>query len=118
MFASLTTLDEFPECLKEIFEGKNSSCDKCRRDGANLIKNLLGEKPMQDISHPAHYQSYGGLEAIDVIESFNLNFNLGNVIKYVLRSGKKDDDVKDLSKALWYLRREIKNLEMDEEEDE
>jgi hypothetical protein len=58
------------------------------------------------VDHPAHYQS-GGLEAIDVIEAFDLNFNLGNVIKYVLRAGRKDDTTEDLQKAAWYLRREL-----------
>jgi hypothetical protein len=36
-----------------------------------------------------------------------MNFNLGNVIKYTLRAGKKLDGVEDLKKAVWYLNREI-----------
>jgi hypothetical protein len=46
---------------------------------------------------------------MDVIEMYDLNFSLGNVIKYVLRAGKKsgESDLDDLSKALWYLNREI-----------
>ena len=42
-----------------------------------------------------------------------MNFNIGNVIKYVTRAGYKDTETKveDLSKAMWYLDREIKNLE-------
>lgn len=59
------------------------------------------------VDHPQHYQSKTGLEAIDVIEAFNLNFNLGNVIKYILRCGKKDADIQELEKAKWYLEREI-----------
>ena len=40
---------------------------------------------------------------------YQLNFSLGNVIKYVLRAGKKngESDLDDLNKALWYLNREI-----------
>lgn len=66
-----------------------------------------------DVNHPGHYQSdTDKIEVIDVIEAFKLNFNLGNVIKYVLRAGKKGENVqmemlKDLSKALWYLNREV-----------
>lgn len=57
---------------------------------------------------PDYYKS-NGVETIDVIEAFDLNFNLGNVIKYVLRAGKKDGEEKekDLNKALFYLKREV-----------
>ena len=60
------------------------------------------------VNHPKHYQG-NGLEAIDVIEAFNLNFNLGNAVKYILRCGKKDNDLQELNKAIWYLERELKN---------
>lgn len=64
----------------------------------------------EKVNHPSHYQGKG-LEAIDVIESFGLGFNLGNAIKYILRAGKKgsepEDRLNDLKKADWYLSREI-----------
>ena len=66
------------------------------------------------IDHPEHY---GGAtdpyEAIKIIEAKNLNFHLGNVLKYILRAGLKDKNktVEDLKKARWYLDRHIKNLE-------
>jgi translation initiation factor 2B subunit (eIF-2B alpha/beta/delta family) len=68
---------------------------------------------MNAIDHPDHY---GGkentYEAIKIIEAYNLNFSLGNVIKYVLRAGKKNSDtVEDLKKARWYIERQIENLE-------
>lgn len=47
------------------------------------------------------------IEAIDVIEAFNLGFCLGNTVKYVLRAGKKGERLEDLRKAAWYLEREI-----------
>lgn len=57
---------------------------------------------------PDYYKAKG-VETIDVIEAFELNFNLGNVIKYVLRAGKKqgEEKEKDLNKALFYISREI-----------
>ena len=64
------------------------------------------------VDHPSHYtymKDKTGIEPIDICE--NLNFNLGNVIKYVLRAGYKDDIIQDLSKAAWYLDREIKRLQ-------
>jgi len=62
------------------------------------------------VDHPSHYRKDTGFETIDVIEAWGLNFNLGNVVKYVSRNGKKDPDeyILDLEKARWYLDREIK----------
>ena len=80
------------------------------------------EKPKEDkqmseekVNHPAHYNA-GKLEAINVIEDWSLDFHLGNVVKYICRSGKKEgSEVQDLEKALWYLQRKIKNLNSSEE---
>lgn len=65
------------------------------------------------INHPSHYNQ-GKFEAIDVIEDWKLNFNLGNTVKYISRAGHKDDIIQDLKKASWYLDREIKRLEKGE----
>ena len=62
------------------------------------------------VNHPSHY-NMGKYEAIDVIEDWQLNFNLGNTVKYISRAGHKHDIVQDLKKALWYLEREIKRIE-------
>ena len=58
------------------------------------------------VNHPDHYQGKS-IEVIDIIEEFDLNFNLGNVIKYILRSNKKENKSQDLNKAFWYLKREV-----------
>lgn len=62
------------------------------------------------VRHPAHYGGAGNpYEAIRVIEAWDLNFNLGNVVKYVARAGKKDKEtlLGDLEKAREYLTFEI-----------
>ena len=59
------------------------------------------------VTHPTHYQSKNGMEVIDVIDNFELNFNLGNAVKYILRCGKKDNDIQELNKAIWYINHEI-----------
>ena len=64
---------------------------------------------MSNVNNPAHY-NYCVYECIDVIEALYLNFNLGNVIKYILRCGYKDDELQELQKALWYLNREIERI--------
>lgn len=66
------------------------------------------------INHPSHY-TVGKIEVIDFIEDKGFGFNLGNVVKYVSRCGKKKSagkslDAKaleDLKKARFYLDREI-----------
>ena len=60
------------------------------------------------VNHPPHYKA-GGIETIDFIEAKDLNYRLGNVVKYVSRAGKKlnSDPVQDLEKAAFYLQREI-----------
>ena len=59
---------------------------------------------------PDYYKS-GGLEAFDVIDAFELDFNLGNAFKYIARAGKKDNKIDDLRKAVTYLNREIEKWE-------
>ena len=87
---------------------------KCIVEGISIKNNEpkimfeMEEKEM--VNHPSHY-NMGKYEAIDVIEDWNLNFNLGNAVKYISRAGHKDDIVQDLKKALWYIDRERQRLE-------
>lgn len=67
-------------------------------------------KQHDDINHPSHY-TQGNIEVIDYIEDKKLGYRLGNVVKYVSRAGHKDDAIKDLKKARWYLNREIAKRE-------
>lgn len=63
------------------------------------------------VNHPEHYTHPSGAECIEIAEHFS--FNLGNVVKYVWRNGRKHDRIEDLRKAAWYLEREIMRLEND-----
>lgn len=58
-----------------------------------------------------HYQTGKDYDIIDVCKDYSLNFNRGNILKYVARAGKKDNELQDLRKALDYLQREIAYLE-------
>lgn len=58
----------------------------------------------------ANYYCMNGIEAQDVIEAFELNFSLGSAIKYILRAGRKDNEIRDLEKARAYIDREIQRL--------
>ena len=59
---------------------------------------------------PTHYQ--GTIQPIDIINDQNLNFNLGNVVKYVYRAGKKKGEniLTDLEKAKDYINFEIERV--------
>lgn len=64
------------------------------------------------INHPIHYGGKDNpYEVIKVIEAWNLDFHLGNTVKYIARAGKKDEIIQELKKAMWYLQRKINNLE-------
>ena len=64
-----------------------------------------------NIERPAHYVEGRKYEPKDVIRDWELNFNLGNVIKYVSRAGRKDSKIVDLEKAKQYLQFEIDYLQ-------
>lgn len=58
------------------------------------------------VNHPAHYRSHpSGVECISITR--HMNFNLGNVIKYLWRADEKGAPLEDLRKARWYLDDEI-----------
>lgn len=67
------------------------------------------------VNHPQHYGGADNTyEAIKVIEAWDLDFCLGNTVKYIARWGKKqnakNDLAQDLEKAKWYLERKILQL--------
>jgi len=69
------------------------------------------EEPKSDpVNHPAHYKA-GGIETIDFIEAKGLNYRLGNVVKYITRADHKGNRKQDLEKAMWYLKREIEQIQ-------
>ena len=81
-----------------------------KTEGSKIVYDTGFLDTTNMVSHPPHY-TVGGVEVIDFIEAKGLGYNLGNVIKYVSRAGKKDDYLQDLQKALWYLNREIGRVE-------
>lgn len=108
-------------CVYEDFEEFDEPCINCKRtykhDTMAYLKAKDYFKPKEEkaddeidmVNHPQHYQH--GIEPIVYIESHDLNFNLGNVIKYISRSPYKGTELEDLKKAKCYLEREIKRHE-------
>ena len=66
------------------------------------------------VNNPAHY-TIGGIEPIDYIESWEMDFREGGVIKYVTRAPYKGNQVQDLEKARWFLNRLIEDAKRDAE---
>ena len=64
-----------------------------------------------NVEHPPYYQ--GKIEVIDFIDAWDLNFYLGNVVKYICRAGRKNPEkiAEDLRKAEFYLHRYIEKIE-------
>jgi hypothetical protein len=95
---------------------------------------MLSEKQLQNsqntdvgerVNHPSHYtwlKELCGIEVIDITR--HMDFNLGNAIKYILRSGHKSEcgmfdtekEIEDLKKAVWYIQDKIKMLENGQKE--
>ena len=78
------------------------------------------ELPENDpVNHPAHYTS-GKIECIDYITDKQLDFCLGNAVKYITRAGKKDPakTIEDLEKAVFYINYKIKILKEEQTNEE
>ena len=104
MKKALNVVEEKPKVTrKELLEQIMPGLDAC----FGLDVKPPTPPATDPVNHPPHYTK-GGIETIDFIEAKDLNYRLGNVIKYVSRAGKKDSDpIVDLEKAAWYLQREI-----------
>lgn len=86
-----------------------------------IAKNgtAITEEKEEMVNYPNHYawlKELCGIEPIDICR--HLDFNCGSAVKYLLRKGKKEMNlsereqrVQDLSKAIFYLKDEIKMLE-------
>ena len=57
---------------------------------------------------PSYYKR-GKAQVWDFIRDNDLNFHLGNAIKYIVRAGYKDSKKEDLIKAIHYLENELEH---------
>ena len=106
-------IDPLTSSQNEFYNNQLKKIDQMLDICNKQIRENDNNKNKEMINHPQHY-NMGKYEAIDVIEDWKLNFNLGNTVKYISRAGHKDDIIQDLKKSLWYLQREIDRLEKGE----
>lgn len=102
---------EEAERIYELTKGRQRMhpvTGKMLMQGMPMIEDKVTmEEPKADnVNNPAHYK-VGGIETIDFIEAKQLNYHLGNVVKYITRADTKGNREEDLLKARWYLNREI-----------
>ena len=80
---------------------------------------MSNQKNYDDVQSPKHYTDTK-IEVIDYIEDKNFGFCLGNAVKYISRAGKKssaamnekEKAIQDLEKAIWYINRRIRELQL------
>tara|TARA_B100000941_G_C28060169_1_gene328803 strand:+ start:64 stop:372 length:309 start_codon:yes stop_codon:yes gene_type:complete len=84
----------------------NKDRNKIWRESEEKFVEYKKRQP-EAVHHPGHYHKDSGIEVIDAIDAWNLDFCLGNAVKYISRSGYKDADKtqQDLQKAVWYILR-------------
>lgn len=96
-------------CWNRLLEGARYDDFKLGIVGKEEREKAPVQPGHDPVNHPSHYTSSpSGVECIDVIEHMTLN--VGNATKYLWRAGQKGDLIEDLSKARWYVDREIKRV--------
>lgn len=106
-------------CLREPkkLECCNKTYYQTRRITVLEFKGIpISKECLKDdnVIKPSHYKA-GEFDVIAFCQKHNLNFDVGNVIKYVTRAGKKKDnsELQDLNKAMEYLKRRIEFVKGD-----
>lgn len=79
-------------------------CNDCWNEEIEEVETEV----VHDAIKPNHYNA-GKFDVIWFCQYHNLPFDIGNIIKYAFRAGKKDKDkeVQDLEKAIEYATRRI-----------
>lgn len=101
-------------CNKYFNKNSNVCADCIRSDKLPDIEPTHYEKTYEMVNHPEHYQMQDKTyEPYKVINAWNLDFNLGSVLKYIARAGKKpgEDAVRDYKKCIEYLQFEIEKVQ-------
>lgn len=108
------------ETAAEAPSAAQRCCGDCDELSADLSA-LPGIHPVQIdvpavdmVNTPAHYTGHpSGIECIEVAE--RLSFCLGNAFKYLFRRAAKGNELENVEKALWYVRRHIEHWALDME---
>jgi hypothetical protein len=121
IFDLANRMDEYAntDARASIWAGRIRDYQACaeilRRTALNSALDVISaDQRVQDQrwDRPEHYGGEANpFEPIKIIEHYDLNFNLGCVIKYVLRAPFKGTALADLKKAYTYIGFEIRRRE-------
>ena len=82
------------------------------KQNEKLIKNMNNMTPIDLDDIPNYYKGKNGYMAKDVVSNFDLSYNIGTAVTYLLRSKNKHNDggVEDIRKAINHLHFELDRL--------
>jgi len=82
------------------------------KQNEKLIKNMNNMTPIDLDNIPEYYKGKNGYMAKDVVSNFDLTYNIGTAVTYLLRSKNKHNDkgVEDIRKAINHLHFELDRL--------
>ena len=100
-----------------VFKSTFGVLDDIIIDEKDILADVFSEKEFEknNVIKPNHYKS-GNMDVIAFCQHHDLPFDVGNIIKYVTRAGKKagNSELQDLNKAMEYLKRRIAFVEKQE----
>jgi len=94
--------------------------DTTNKSELERINNKLFNETAKERNIPSYYiGSVYGYEARKVVEDWNLSYNIGTAVTYLLRAGKKVEQgmdnkakhIEDIKKTINHLKFEIERLE-------
>jgi hypothetical protein len=95
----------------EIFQMDSKSVANIIQRGGTILKTARSKDFFEPEGRKIAYENLK-----KIIKDYDLNFNEGNVIKYVARAKHKGTHIKDLEKAIDYLERELEHLRQEQSE--
>lgn len=90
----------------------NDCCYSYTKNGGGTEACESSETPKLGVPIPEYYKGKNGYQARKVVENFDLNYNLGTSVTYILRAYHKHDTAVDcIKKAIHHLKFELESLE-------
>ena len=113
-----TTRKEIPDAMN-FYSRMSKYFEPLDKDAGDIDEEITESQESDKVNHPSHYtwlKDLCGIEVIDITR--HMDFDLGNAIKYILRSGHKSEQgysdkektIEDLKKAIFYINDKIKML--------
>lgn len=104
----------------EIGKGSNYGNELLKDDETGFIFECINDKTCNDIQEGGDHYLNMGVEPWDVIDTWTIEqrigFYRGNLLKYTMRLGSKDEMLKEVKKARHYAQKLVEVLEQSAKE--